>query len=225
MLRDGLDAIADVLAHLTHRSERGQVTISATIAFTAGWFVPRVANFQLAHPDIDLRLNASDEIVNLPSGEADLAIGCETEPYPGLDAELLFADRFAPSPTRCWASPARLIWRACRLRVRGRRSILATRRGRVGSQQQVSLSSQNRHGCASSTRATHPDRCGSAGRRAGQPAAGRRRAFRRRAGAVVRPTTAGIRQSSAQDGGWASGPARSLLRPTGCCRKREKAQP
>lgn len=96
VVRDGFDAFADVLSRLTRRSERAQVTISATIAFTARWLVPRVARFQLLHPDIDLQLHASDEPVDLVSSGADLAIRYGTGPYPGLDAQLLFADEFAP---------------------------------------------------------------------------------------------------------------------------------
>ncbi len=86
------------------------MTISATIAFTARWLVPRVANFQLLHPEVDLQLHASDEPVDLRTGGADLAIRYGTGPYPGFDAELLFADEFAPvaNPMLGVSSPADL---------------------------------------------------------------------------------------------------------------------
>ena len=55
VLRDGFDAFAQGIERLTRRRRRTQVTISATIAFTARWLVPRLAAFRALHPDIDLQ--------------------------------------------------------------------------------------------------------------------------------------------------------------------------
>lgn len=111
VLRDGFDAFVDVLTRLTKPAERAQVRISATIAFTAKWLVPRVANFQLLHPEVDLQLHASDEPVDLRSGGTDLAIRYGTGHYPGLEAQLLFADEFAPvaNPMLGVSSPQDLV--------------------------------------------------------------------------------------------------------------------
>lgn len=95
-LRDGFDAFTQVIGRLTAARSRPKVTISATTAFTAKWLVPRVARFQQAHPDIDLQLHASDAVVDLNAKAADLAIRYGYGPYPGLIAEPLFADCFAP---------------------------------------------------------------------------------------------------------------------------------
>ena len=110
VLRDGLDAFAAVLVRLTQRRRRTQVTISATTAFTARWLVPRLARFQAMHPDIDLHLQASDEVVDLAHSGADLAIRYGQGPYPGFAAEELLADCFAPvvNPLLRVASPADL---------------------------------------------------------------------------------------------------------------------
>jgi LysR family glycine cleavage system transcriptional activator len=72
------------------------VTISATTAFTAKWLVPKVTRFQARHPDIDLQLHASDAAVDLGSNAIDLAIRYGRGPYPGLRAEVMLTDRFAP---------------------------------------------------------------------------------------------------------------------------------
>jgi LysR family glycine cleavage system transcriptional activator len=72
------------------------VTITATTAFTAKWLVPMVTRFQALHPDIDLQLHASDATVDLESNAIDLAIRYGRGPYPGLRAEVMFTDRFAP---------------------------------------------------------------------------------------------------------------------------------
>uniref|UniRef100_UPI0037D9F491 transcriptional regulator GcvA n=1 Tax=Tardiphaga sp. TaxID=1926292 RepID=UPI0037D9F491 len=96
VLRDGFDAFESVLDRLMLKTKRPQVTISATTAFTAKWLVPRVSGFQTQHPDIDLQLHASDSAVDLTENGIDLAIRYGRGPYPGLAAEVMFADNFAP---------------------------------------------------------------------------------------------------------------------------------
>lgn len=96
VLRDGFDAFAQAIAELTARPRRQALTISATLSFTAKWLVPRVASFHAAYPDLDLRLHASDDPVDLHGGVADAAIRYGRGPYPGLIAEPLIDNRFAP---------------------------------------------------------------------------------------------------------------------------------
>lgn len=72
---------------------RPSLTISTTPAFAAKWLVPRLARLAVAHPDLDLRVHASNEPVALHSGVYDLAIryGRASSPH----ATPLFDDRFA----------------------------------------------------------------------------------------------------------------------------------
>ncbi|WP_119458524.1 transcriptional regulator GcvA [Rhodospirillaceae bacterium SYSU D60014] len=110
VLRDGFDAFARVIDGLTRKRRRAAVTVSATTAFTAKWLVPRVAAFRAAQPEIDLRLLASDDVMDLNAGVADLAIRYGRGPYPGLVTEPLVVDRFAPvaSPRLELTTPADL---------------------------------------------------------------------------------------------------------------------
>ena len=96
VLREGFDAFEAAIARLTRGRSRIQITITATSAFTAKWLVPRVSGFRALHPDIDLHLLASDDAIDLDAAGADLAIRYGRGPYPGLSAEAMFADRFAP---------------------------------------------------------------------------------------------------------------------------------
>jgi LysR family glycine cleavage system transcriptional activator len=96
VLRDGFDAIQTALERLTQPRRRPQVVISATNAFTVKWLVPRMADFRRLHPGIDLQLQASDDVVDLRSTAVDIAIRYGRGPYPGLIAEPLFTDHFAP---------------------------------------------------------------------------------------------------------------------------------
>lgn len=96
VLRDGFDTFEATLARLTQRRTRAQVSISATNAFTVKWLVPRMADFRRRHPDIDLQLQASDDLADLRSATVDIAIRYGRGPYPGLVTRTLFTDRFAP---------------------------------------------------------------------------------------------------------------------------------
>lgn len=96
VLRDGFDAFAAAMERLTRRRSRAHVTISATIAFTARWLVPRVTAFRTLHPQIDLQLLASDDVVDLDTADVDIAIRYGAGPYSGFDVVPMLADRFAP---------------------------------------------------------------------------------------------------------------------------------
>ncbi|MNL15659.1 Glycine cleavage system transcriptional activator [compost metagenome] len=96
VLRDGFDTFEATLARLTQQRTRIQVSISATNAFTVKWLVPRMADFRRQHPDIDLQLQATDDLVDLRSTAVDIAIRYGRGPYPGLAVQPLFTDRFAP---------------------------------------------------------------------------------------------------------------------------------
>lgn len=96
VLRDGFNAFETALQRLGQTQARRRVVISATNAFMARWLAPRVADFRGLYPEIDLELHASDQAVELGSDLADVAIRYGRGPYPGMVAEPLFADRFAP---------------------------------------------------------------------------------------------------------------------------------
>lgn len=96
VLRDGFNAFETALQQLGTAQVPRRVIISATNAFMARWLAPRVAEFRTLYPEIDLELHASDQPVDLGSDLADVAIRYGRGPYPGMVAEPLFADCFAP---------------------------------------------------------------------------------------------------------------------------------
>lgn len=110
VLRVGFDDFAEVVERLGAVQRRPVVRISATTAFTAKWLLPRVRRFQTDHPDIDLRLHASDDAVDLGAAQIDLAIRYGHGPYPGLRSEAMLPDAFAPvaDPALALRTPADL---------------------------------------------------------------------------------------------------------------------
>ncbi len=75
----------------TLRPEPQHLTISVTPTFASKWLIPRLPEFNSAHPGIDLRIVASDRLANFQSDAIDLAVRLGRPPFgPGLNAELLF---------------------------------------------------------------------------------------------------------------------------------------
>lgn len=111
VLRNGLDDFAAAIAAFRRQTKRASITITATMAFTAKWLVPRVSRFQAAHPDIDLRLHASDEAVDLAANDIDIAIRYGRGPYAGHRTTPLFTDHFAPvaNPSLSLSRPQDLV--------------------------------------------------------------------------------------------------------------------
>jgi LysR family glycine cleavage system transcriptional activator len=95
VVRESFDAIARALAVVSKPPDRGTVTLSATTAFTAKWLVPRIEKLSTSHPNVVLRLQATDELVDLDDGSVDLAVRYGRGPYPRCEAIPLVVDRFA----------------------------------------------------------------------------------------------------------------------------------
>ena len=75
----------------TLRPEPQHLTISVTPTFASKWLIPRLPEFTAAHPEIDLRILATDRIANFQTDAVDLAVRYGRPPFgPGLQADLLF---------------------------------------------------------------------------------------------------------------------------------------
>ena len=81
--------------------------MTASPSIAAKWLVLRLHRFQEQHPEIDVRISATDEVVDLTRGDFDIAIRYGRGIYPGLDVELLFTNEVFPacSPQLLTAGP------------------------------------------------------------------------------------------------------------------------
>lgn len=94
-VRDGLDGMERAVLAVQRSGRPHVATLTSTVAFMARRLAPLAGQFRAAHPDWTLRLDASDQIVDLDH-DADAAIRYGSGSYPGLVVEPLFGDRFAP---------------------------------------------------------------------------------------------------------------------------------
>ncbi|MGQ0665233.1 MAG: transcriptional regulator GcvA [Pseudomonadota bacterium] len=100
-IRDGFDRLLTAIDQLGTVGHGGVLTVSVAPSFAAKWLVPRLDRFQSAHPDIDVRVSASMQLVDFATNDVDLAIRYGAGRYPGLVVDLLLRDTVYPacSPT------------------------------------------------------------------------------------------------------------------------------
>jgi LysR family transcriptional regulator, glycine cleavage system transcriptional activator len=91
-----LDTIAAAIAQLKRVPESTTLAVSVTTVFAAKWLVPRLSEFQQTYPEIDLHLQASNDVVELQRQTVDLAIRYGRGNYPGLRVCQLMSDVFLP---------------------------------------------------------------------------------------------------------------------------------
>ncbi|WP_458790730.1 LysR substrate-binding domain-containing protein [Yoonia sp. MH D7] len=73
------------------KPELGKVTISVTPSFASKWLIPNLPDFSVRHPDIDLRILATEKVSSFHSDGIDLAIRQGAPPFgAALNATLLF---------------------------------------------------------------------------------------------------------------------------------------
>lgn len=79
------------------RPGRERLLIVSTMAsLAAKWLLPRLAQFQEAHPGIEVRISSSSHLVDFQREEVDLAIRYGRGHWPGLAARWLMAEDIFP---------------------------------------------------------------------------------------------------------------------------------
>ncbi|WPB56333.1 LysR substrate-binding domain-containing protein [Xylophilus sp. GOD-11R] len=101
-------AIDGTVRQLRHESGRRIVSVSTWASFASLWLIPRLEAFQRAHPDIDIRIDATDAPVDLETSDVDLALRYTTPARATSRAQRLFGESLAvvASPWLLKSSPA-----------------------------------------------------------------------------------------------------------------------
>lgn len=71
---DSLERLRDATARVRAGAAPRQVAITTTPGFASLWLIPRLARFTLAHPQVDVRLSATLEVLDLERSRIDLAV-------------------------------------------------------------------------------------------------------------------------------------------------------
>ena len=79
---------------LTGADATRALQVSSTPAFAMSWLMPRLSEFRHEHPEVELMLNPTAQLVELKPGGIDVAIRYGTGAWSGLRADLLMPTTF-----------------------------------------------------------------------------------------------------------------------------------
>src|SRR5262245_1673840 len=103
-----LAGIEQAVARVSALDAERPLTVTTSVSFAALWLVPRLARLREAHPDIDVRLAANNEIADLQRDRIDVAVRfCEPAAAPRGAVPLVGEDVFPVASARLMRDRAR----------------------------------------------------------------------------------------------------------------------
>jgi LysR family glycine cleavage system transcriptional activator len=95
-VRDAFGSIARSTKTLTTPGAVETLVIHSPPSLASKWLIPRLSQFIALHPDIRVRLNATEQKVNFHRRPVDVAICHVTPEDPDLHVEVLLSEQFLP---------------------------------------------------------------------------------------------------------------------------------
>lgn len=96
VLNESFERISASIARYTGGPEREVLTLGVVGTFATGWLLPRLAAFEAAHPDIELRLQTHNNRIDLAGEGLDLAIRFGDGDWQGQACTAILDAPFAP---------------------------------------------------------------------------------------------------------------------------------
>ena len=91
-----LERIDSAVRQIRRTAGRKSVAISTWASFASMWLIPRLEAFQAEYPDIDIRIDATDNPVDLDTSDVDLAIRYTQPGNVSTEAVRLFGEQLTP---------------------------------------------------------------------------------------------------------------------------------
>jgi LysR family transcriptional regulator, glycine cleavage system transcriptional activator len=95
-VREALEKLGDASRALKSREQAGTLTVSVMPSFAAKFVVPRLGSFRRAHPDIDVRISASERLVDFAREDVDAAVRYGRGNWAGLRIDRLVRENLFP---------------------------------------------------------------------------------------------------------------------------------
>jgi LysR family glycine cleavage system transcriptional activator len=95
-VKEAFERLGEASRILKAREQTGTLTVSTMPSFAAKWLVPRLGGFREQHPDIDVRISASERLVDFNREDVDVAIRFGSGSWPGLHCTLLLKENLFP---------------------------------------------------------------------------------------------------------------------------------
>jgi LysR family glycine cleavage system transcriptional activator len=94
--KEGFNRLNLGLQRVKSSTVRNVITVSISQSFATRWLLPRFENFTKQNPDIDVRLDVTDRVIDIEHGEADIAIRCGSGNWVGLQSIKLMDEEIFP---------------------------------------------------------------------------------------------------------------------------------
>jgi len=88
--------ISEVVETFRRRDANRPLTVSMPPSFGGSWLMPRLERFRTRHPDIDVRLDADNRVVDLVREDVDIGLRYGLGDYPGMRVVCLLSEEVFP---------------------------------------------------------------------------------------------------------------------------------
>lgn len=88
--------LTEVVEEFRRRDVDRPLTVTVPPTFAAGWLLPRLDQFRDAHPDVEVRIDATNRVVDLTHDSVDVALRYGTGDYPGMQVDSLLSEEVFP---------------------------------------------------------------------------------------------------------------------------------
>ena len=96
VVRDFVERLGAILQELQGDDKRGALRVSLLQSFAFKWLVPRLGRFNQDHPEIEVWLSTTEELVDFSLGQADVGIRLGRGQWPGVHSTLLLREYVFP---------------------------------------------------------------------------------------------------------------------------------
>lgn len=95
-LSEGLDKLSQGIESIRQQSNEKSLTITVSPTLASRWLMSRLTGFQKQFPNINVCIDASNEMTDIINDDIDVAIRFGTGEYPGLETDYLFSLNVIP---------------------------------------------------------------------------------------------------------------------------------
>jgi len=89
--------IHDITKKVVHDCQyENIITLNCTTTFASRWLVPRLSQFQMQHPGLELRISTPGKLIDFDKEEIDAALYIGDTEFPGLHVTELWQDQLLP---------------------------------------------------------------------------------------------------------------------------------
>ncbi len=107
LVASAFETLEDAFSGLV-AEDQALLSISTAQTFATTWLAPRLGAFQVRHPDLAVRLNTDNRLIDFSTGEFHAAIRVGRGGWPGLKCHFLFRLHFSPICSAEFAARHRL---------------------------------------------------------------------------------------------------------------------